>query len=414
MAINTYKRLIVGSFFLKLAGAGLGLAVYGYLAHLLTVPEFGLFALCMSLILLTAGMAKQGVEHLLVRFIAVVGPNNHASLYGLCLLVVVVLGTGLAVLITWFATTLSTWLGSTDINTLLPLVGLLALCNSVQAVNTAFLNALHKPKLNVLFSGIVSQLLFLVLLFASAVSTPYQALILLLFCQAISLALSFIVTGYFCLPSLRGITALPLRCLGVANAHYFIIALLMLITQQVPQVIVAKYASLDEVAFLALAIKIAAFFAYPLMAVNKVCGPHYSRLYSVHNITGLINLAKITRRQLTLIATVGLALVFLLVEPFLLVLDSSYLPAAYYIKILALGQWVNLATGSAVLILLMTGYERLHLYQNLAVTSLYFCALLVCVPYLGASAAVILMALAMALKNILSFQSVKKIMIKKN
>lgn len=408
MAANAFKRLIVGSFLLKLVAAGLGLAVYAYLARLLPVFEFGLFALCMSVAMLLAGIIKQGVENLIIRFCSEVARENLACLYGACLLLIFAVGALVVAIVFALAQPLSVWLNTPDMAALLPFVGLYALFNGMQAVNAALLNALHKPKVSLLFSGVLSQFIFLTALVVVSPSSPYFAFTMLLCCQGLSLVASFVVAFSFCPPTLRGVLQLPLGRLGVANAHYFIISLLMLITQQISPIVVAKYATLEEVAYLAIAIKVTAFFAYPLMAVNKVCGPHYSRLYFKSDTNGLANLAKVTRRQLTLIASVGLVCVFLLVEPLLQLLDGGYVAAANYIKILALGQWVNLATGSAVLILLMTGHERVHLYQNLAVTCLYFCALLILVPYFGAIAAASLMAGAMAVKNLLSLYSVNK------
>lgn len=412
MTANAFKRLIVGSFLLKLVAAGLGLAVYAYLAKLLPVFEFGLFALCMSVAMLLAGIVKQGVENLIVRFCNEMAHENVARLYGACLLFVLVVGVALVSGVSVLAQPLSVWLNTPNIAALLPFVSVYALFAGVQAVNAALLNALHRPKVSLLFSGLLSQFIFLSVLLVASPDSPQLAFIMLFCCQGVSLAVSFIVVFSFCMPTLRGVLRLPLRKLGLANADYFTISLLMLITQQVPPIIVAKYATLDEVAYLAIAIKVAAFFAYPLMAINKVCAPHYSRLYFKKDINGLTNLAKVTRKQLTLIACVGLVCVFVLIEPLLRLLDESYVDAARYIKILALGQWVNLATGSAVLILLMTGHERVHLYQNLAVTCLYFCALLVLVPYFGAIAAVSLMAGAMAIKNLLSLYSVNKIILR--
>jgi O-antigen/teichoic acid export membrane protein len=401
----SFKKLIFGSFLLKLLSATLGLAIYFLLASSIPTAEFGLFALCISLGLLLAGLAKQGTENLLIRFTNEVG--YQSTLYAVCLLLVIFLWGLITALLCIYPLSISLWFSIPNIADVLPYISAYALCNSLQAVNAALLNALHKPKLSLFFSGVLSQLLFLFFFSFNPPDNAQNAFKLQLVCQALSLIASFLTAWYLCLPSIKGITRLPLRKLFNSNGYFFTIALLMVVTQQAPPIIVAKYASLNDVAFLAIALKVGVFFAYPLVAVNKVCGPYYSRFWAEGDVKGIIKLAQSTRKKLMLIATIGILCVFVFIEHILLLFGGDYVEAATFIKVLAVGQWVNLATGSAVLILLMTGHERIHLYQNLAITFFYVVALIIFVPIFGAFAAVCLMSGSMIAKNALSIYMVK-------
>lgn len=407
-----FKRLILGSFILKLISAMLGIAIYVYLAIVISVSEFGLFALAMSFSLLVTGFTKQGIENLLIRFITQFDKNSRNGFYTACIIWVGLFCFILTTFITFFSDSLGSLLGYQNIVFFLPWIVILVVFNSLQAVNAAMLNAIKKPRLSLLFTGIVSQSIFLVGLFLGPPENALQAFKMQSYAQALSFLASMIITLKYSRITLANIKNLPVRELINVNKRFFMVAVLAILTQQLPPIFIAKYASLQEVAYLAIAMKAALLFGYPLLSVNKVCAPHYSRLYYDKNIIGLKQLARTTRKKLTIIATIGLLIVVFLSEPLLSLLNHEYINAIPFIIILTLGQWVNLATGSAVLILLMTGYERLHFWQNFIVTLVFFVSLTLFVPYYGALSAAILMALSMASKNLLGFYSVYKVVYK--
>ncbi|WP_462146569.1 lipopolysaccharide biosynthesis protein [Pseudoalteromonas gelatinilytica] len=407
-----FKRLILGSFVLKLISAILGIAIYAYLAIVISVSEFGLFALAMSFSLLVTGFTKQGIENLLIRFITQLDEKNRNGFYTACIIWVGLCCCILITFITAFSDSLGSLLGYPSIVLFLPWIAILVVFNSLQAVNAAMLNAIKKPRLSLLFTGIVSQTIFLMGLFLESPENALQAFTMQSYAQVLSFLASMVITLKYSRFTLANVRTLPVRELIDVNRRFFMVAVLAILTQQLPPIFIAKYASLQEVAYLAIAMKAALLFGYPLLSVNKVCAPHYSRLYYDKNIIGLKQLARTTRKKLTIIATIGLLIVVFLSEPLLSLLNPEYIKAIPFIIILTLGQWVNLATGSAVLILLMTGHERLHFWQNLIVTLFFFVSLIVFVPYYGALSAAILMALSMASKNLLGFYSVYRVVYK--
>lgn len=407
-----FKRLILGSFVLKLISAILGIAIYAYLAIVISVSEFGLFALVMSFSLLLTGFTKQGIENLLIRFITQFDEKSRNGFYTACIIWVGFCCCILITFITAFSGSLGSLLGYPSIALFLPWIAIWVVFNSLQAVNAAMLNAIKKPRLSLLFTGIVSQTIFLIGLFLEPPENALQAFTMQSYSQALSFLASMVITLKYSRLTLANVKTLPIRELIDVNRRFFMVAVLAILTQQLPPIFIAKYATLQEVAYLAIAMKAALLFGYPLLSVNKVCAPHYSRLYYDKNIIGLKQLARAIRKKLTIIATIGLLIVVFLSEPLLPSLNPEYINAIPFIIILTLGQWVNLATGSAVLILLMTGHERLHFWQNLIVTLVFFVSLTVFVPYYGALSAAILMALSMASKNLLGFYSVYKVVYK--
>jgi len=408
MPVNLIMPFIAGSLAVKLATALLSLVVYAVYAHLLTPEQFGLLALTLSVGLLLSAVARLGLENLIIRFGAQFNPNDLSRLYTVCICLVFVSSSMLFFLMCLFSKQIVSWLSTAQLQSLLPYLGLYILLNSLQAINAALLNALHKARLSMALSGFVSNVSILLGLLIFKPNSAHSAFIIILLCMLVSLIVSYVFCFYYCLPKLNGILKLPFSNLAIANKHFFVISLSAIFTQQISSILVAKYASLEDVAMLAIAIKVATLFSYPLQAVNAVCAPKYAKLSQMLEIEKIKKIATETRLLLTAIASIGLLVVFLFIEPLLNLLSHDYIGAVIYVKILAVGQWVNLCSGSAVSILLMTGHERLHQYQNLLITCLFLIFLWLTIPFFGALAASVLMTLSLSAKNLISAYYVNK------
>ncbi|WP_024611176.1 oligosaccharide flippase family protein [Pseudoalteromonas sp. TB64] len=414
MTAKTLSNFIVGAFFIKLFTAALSLAVYGLYARLLGAEGFGLLALTLSLGLLMGGVAKLGLENVMLRFGPQFNAENLSRLYGVGIAIVIISNFVIILFFVFFLEALVSWFNITGLEVMLPFIAVNALLNSLLAVNVAVLNALLKARLSLIFSGLMSNTLILLNLLIFKPGNPVDVIYIVLWCYALTLLITYCVSFYYCLPKFNGLKKLPITTLFRANQRFFIISISAIVTQQLASVLVAKYADLAEVGLLSIALKIAMLLSYPLLAVNAVCAPRYAKLSSQANIYKIKELANKTRWVLTLLASVGLFLIFIFIEPVLLLLGQEYVAAAMYVKILAIGQWINLSTGSVVVILLMTGHERLHKYQNLVITILFLILLWLTIPIYGAVAAAVLTAISISAKNLLSSYYVNKRVFKVN
>lgn len=408
MLIKSLSAFIAGSFSIKLLTALSSLGVFALFAQQLGVNEFGLLVLCLSMSLLVSGLAKLGLENLIVRFGAQFNDLDLGRLYVLSHVIALSSCGLLTLLVLSFDTQIALWFSVERLNDLLPFICMQTLLLALQSINSSILNARHKIIHSVCFSGFISNLLILLTALFFKPDTALHAFKIVLGCTAVSLIFSYVASLFYCTPSFDGLKTLPLKKLRKANKHYFVIAFSALLTQQLANLLVAKYASLADVAMLSIALKVAVLFSYPLQAVNAVCSPYYARFFSAGKFSNIKQLARETRILLTIIATAGILVVYFCIDFMLSLIGEEYVQAATYIKILAIGQWVNLSCGSAVVILLMTGHERIHQYQNLFITILFLLMLWVLTPIYGGIAAACLVAASMIAKNLVSLFVVYK------
>jgi len=87
---------------------------------------------------------------------------------------------------------------------------------------------------------------------------------------------------------------------------------------------------------------------------------------------------------------------------------EEYLLAAPILLILAVGQWFNLATGSVVSMLVMSGFEKTHRRNAILVSLLTVTAMYITVPRFGIVAAAWVTTITMILFNLISLYFVNR------
>ena len=174
------------------------------------------------------------------------------------------------------------------------------------------------------------------------------------------------------------------------------------------QIVCGIWLSSQDVALLTTAQRTAMLTPFILLAVNMVVTPKFSALYEQKKFSELENLA-IDATKLMLIVGMPVAL-------FMLVLSSQimssfgpdFAPAAVLLQIITLGQVVNIATGSANMLLVSTGNEDAlkFTYYTGAAIAVIVCACLI--PVYGVLGGAVATALAIAIQNIATVTMVRK------
>lgn len=123
-------------------------------------------------------------------------------------------------------------------------------------------------------------------------------------------------------------------------------------------IIVGIYEDSKMVGLYGAAVRLAGLVQFFILAVNSIVAPRFARYFASGDMVGL---AIIARRACT-VTTLGAAplLLLLLIMPALplLFFGRDFVEAAPLLQILALAQFVNVATGSVGYLLMMCGHER--------------------------------------------------------
>lgn len=140
--------------------------------------------------------------------------------------------------------------------------------------------------------------------------------------------------------------------------YLWIVLVLSQFVLLVGQFFSGMYASPSEAAYFAVAQRSAMLVSFVLMAVNLVVAPKFARLYGSNDIAGIKRLA-ITSTKLMLVAATPIsAVMFFYPEQVLSLFGNGFEKGATLLKILIIGQFFSVASGSVVYILLMSGGER--------------------------------------------------------
>jgi O-antigen/teichoic acid export membrane protein len=139
-----------------------------------------------------------------------------------------------------------------------------------------------------------------------------------------------------------------------------------------------------------------------LMAVNSIAAPKFAALYRQGDLKALNSLARNSAKLMIVIAS-PLLLVFTLAPgPVMRLFGPEFVAGAPLLMVLAIGQFVNVATGSVGYLLIMTGHEKLMRNSVAIAAALNLALNLVLVPIAGAMGAAIATATSLATLNLVA------------
>lgn len=399
----------------KLMTSALALVFHYLLAKQLTVEQFGLFSLAMTFLLFSSAFAKQGLEQVSIRFIAKSTSAVGAKWYCLIIIYAFISACIIALFVTLFAESLALRVFSQEkLVLLLPLVALLTVFQTCSAINSSALKATQFTTRALFVSGFVTFVIACFLLVNFPVSSAYQALLYFTYSALISLFVSFILL-FSVFKNKHAKLLLPTKIkadfveLTQVSKHVFVISLMALATSQLSVLILSSYVSLDELGSYSIALKLSLLISYPLIIINAITAPQYAKLHQHKRLNEFKQLALNSTKVLFILGSIAVMILFLSIDFILAYFGQGYVNAAIIVKILLVGQWFNLATGSVVSMLIMSGYEKLHQRNTLIITSINIIALVFFIPLYGLIAGAIITSIAMAIKNVVALFYVNKL-----
>lgn len=164
-----------------------------------------------------------------------------------------------------------------------------------------------------------------------------------------------------------------------------------------PHALLASLGSPKEVAYFAIASKVATIVNMVLIGVNSVLFPKFSSLHSDGKLEELRHLSQWWARATVVIILPIVTLAFFYSNAIMNVFGDEFSSGGLVLKILLLGQLVNIATGSVGGLLNMTGFQRDAFWCGLFGFSSMAATLLFIVPHYGASGAAFAYLLSIAI-----------------
>ena len=143
-----------------------------------------------------------------------------------------------------------------------------------------------------------------------------------------------------------------------ASSNLWAIQVLILTVQWSGVLVAGVFVSPEDVAHLSAAHRTANVTSFILMVVNMALAPRYALLWREKKINELRRLAVVSTRAMIIMALPLVAFILIFPAEILKIFGKGFEQAAILLSIMAVGQFVNVATGSVGYLLNMSGHER--------------------------------------------------------
>ena len=187
--------------------------------------------------------------------------------------------------------------------------------------------------------------------------------------------------------------------------------ILFVINQNIGQVLLDIYSSNDDVAIFSVSKRITMTLGFAVTAINAIAAPKLSSYFLKNDMRGLRSTIKNSSRILVAFSVPVIGFIFLFPEFLLSFFGKEYTSqiSINVFLILALGQIVNVVTGTVAYLLIMTNNESAHL-KNLIIASVCSFSLYIFLMPKGIYGISLMIAFSMVIQNILSWYSCKKLL----
>lgn len=394
------------AFVWKVAATVLGFGVHLVVARLLGADGAGLYYLTLAIVTLATVLGRAGLDNVLLRFVAAQAAGGKWAAVSVLsrrsLRVAGAVSCALALLLVVAAAGLA---GSIFLKPGLapPLrwMAFAAVPTSLFLLYGELLKAVHRPGQGVFVQEAAMPLALLALLpwLAGRMSVAGAGVAHLLGSIAVLAAAVFLWRR--ATPPLGG-GAGPVRTRELLSTAvpFLWVAVLSFVMTWTDVLILGRVADRAEVGAYAIAARIASLVAFFLVAANSVVAPRFAALHAAGRTAELDRLARRAARITALLALPAVLLFTLAPAPVLRLFGPGFPAAAPALTVLAVGQFVNVATGSVGYLLLMTGNERLMQHNMAAAAGLNIVLNAVLAPRYGALGAAWATTLSLACLNL--------------
>jgi O-antigen/teichoic acid export membrane protein len=198
------------------------------------------------------------------------------------------------------------------------------------------------------------------------------------------------------------------RTLFTSSLPLWVVVLMGQLVLWTGQLTAGIWASEEQIAQLAIAQRVAMLTSFILVAVNMVVAPRFAYMYKEQKYQELQSLAVMSVKLITLIAFPLLLIMLIFPHYILSFFGQGFAGGAIYLQILAIGQFINVITGSVGYLLSMSGHEKDLRNTTLVSGVLVLVLCVILVPLIGALGGAIATAIAVATQNLLAVFWVKK------
>lgn len=401
---------------MQIAGAGLAFLFSVMLARLIGVAGVGLYFLAITIVDIGTTIARLGLENAGLRFASIAYSQGDrgtlAALYRKSMGFAFAAGAAVALPVWLIVSQLP--LGgdrAPELRAEFPLLVLAFAPMALLIIQAEFLKGIGASGVGTFAHAVVPPLLLLcvsIVLWFLGAATLHT-----MFVAYVIVAIVAMIHALFAwnrrLPGIwRERGAFDTRRLLRTSVPVLLVTSMNLVMGWTDILVLGIWADASQVGIYGISMRIAALTAFVLGAINIVVAPQFAALHAEGDVAALRRLAQQSAFWTTVVAAPALLVLVLVPDLILQLFGPQFKDGAWTLRILVVGQFVNLATGPVGTLLLMTGHEKLMRNNVAASAALNLIGNLVLVPSYGATGAAASTAFSLAVMNVISWVMVRK------
>jgi O-antigen/teichoic acid export membrane protein len=378
------------------------------LARLLGAEGAGIFFLAFTIVLIVAAIARVGMENALVRFIAVnieaEQPGKVLGVYQKAMKHSLVIAAILSILLFFLAPLISQVIFSKpELAKPLTIMAIAIVPLALLTLHAHALQGLKKIAASISVLSIYVPLLTTLIAFFLL---PYYGINAAvwgyLFATVVTLFIGILLWRRSVFRFKSHISEFNSKELHTSSMPLFGVVMMNMVITWSPILFLGIWENSENIGIYSAASRTAMLISFVLVAVNSIAAPKFAALYQHNGMDELGIIARKSAKIMIIFASPALLIFMMMPEWVLSIFGEQFKQGANVLMILAVGQFINVATGSVGYLLMMTGNERIM--RN----NLMFCAFvgivlnLWLIPKYGIIGGAVAAAFTLALQNLIA------------
>ncbi|MGP4105987.1 flippase [Virgibacillus sp. L01] len=184
---------------------------------------------------------------------------------------------------------------------------------------------------------------------------------------------------------------------------------LIFISQKTDIFMIGYFLSVEQVGIYRIALQIGTMSSFILIAFNMIFAPTISSLFHKGDISQLESMFKTITKWVVTVNLMAFSLILIFNNEIMEIFGNEFVLGSTALVLVAIGQVVNAGVGSSGYILIMTGYPKYEMYNNILVVCVNILLNLLLIPSYGIEGAACASLVSVALANIIKLVLVYKI-----
>jgi len=395
------------AFFLKIFAAAATFGLNVVIARLLGAEESGVFFLAFTIVMVVAVFGRVGMENALVRFVSInvtaYKSEKVMGVYKKAITYSAIASFILSILLYLIAPWLSIELfDKPNLKEPLQVMALGVFPLALLTLHAYALQGLRHTAGYIsvlsLWVPLITAILSLIWISDYGISAAGYSY---LFATTFTLMIGWVFWRRASSPFRQDIPKFNRNELLNTSIPLYVANILSMIITWAPLLMLGIWESSANVGIYNAAIKTAMLTSFVLISVNSIAAPKFASLYQKNDFKALGDVSRGTTKIMIILASPILVVFILIPERVLLFFGEEFQQGSTVLMILAVGQFINVATGSVGYLLQMTGHERLVRNTLLFSALLLVVLSIMVIPVYGMVGAAVVSAVMLALQNII-------------